>query len=100
MYAMAQKATDAVGVHPSGFNNPPDDDLSTNSTPNSNFKGHWSFYSELRELWNVMVNNGDSGKKLWFKSSAAAAQARAASRPVRLCDAAQRSLQANTRSGL
>ncbi|HLF08610.1 MAG TPA: LysM domain-containing protein [Dehalococcoidia bacterium] len=68
MYAAGAKGYfDAVGVHPSGFNNPPDDDPGTNSTAFTNYKGHWSFYFRNFERYReVMVNNGDGDKKLWF----------------------------------
>jgi len=57
---------DAVGVHPSGFDNPPDADWST-WKDDTGFNRHRSFfYSNTIEAYhNVMVQNGDGNKKLW-----------------------------------
>ncbi len=59
---------DAVGVHPSGYNNPPDADWRTWSDPStSSSKGHPSFFfrGTMEGYRNIMVNNGDSSKRLW-----------------------------------
>ncbi|GEM_PF-3584926 len=60
---------DAVGVHPSGFNNSPDADprnAAVLSQPGS-FHGHRSFYYRNFERYReIMVQNGDSSKQLWF----------------------------------
>lgn len=59
--------SDAIGAHPSGFNNAPEDDPSTNSAGTTNFKGHWSFYfRNFERYYEVMAANGDADKKLWF----------------------------------
>jgi len=56
---------DAVGVHPSGFANPPDSRVGTSTAPSHN--SHRSFfYRETMESYHqVMVNNGDGAKRLW-----------------------------------
>ncbi|NLV73148.1 MAG: cellulase family glycosylhydrolase [Chloroflexi bacterium] len=59
---------DAVGIHPSGFNNPPEAnwyDWSDSSAPS--FKGHPSFFfrSNMEAYRNIMVAYGDGWKKLW-----------------------------------
>jgi hypothetical protein len=58
---------DGVGAHPGGYNNPPDDDPEHNTTSTTTFKGHPSFYYKRFEQYHeVMANNGDDGKQLWF----------------------------------
>ncbi len=66
MYAAGAKPYfDAVAAHPSGFNNPPDD--YDNSGAAANFKGHRSFYYRNFENYRqVMVDNGDGDKQIWF----------------------------------
>lgn len=77
MYQNGLKSySDAVGMHPSGFNVPP----SLNHTQacqyvqqtNSSFRGpcdavhhSWSFRSTVDGYRAIMVKHGDSGKKLW-----------------------------------
>lgn len=57
---------DAVGTHPSGFNNPPDDWVDQNSTGASSFKGHGSFYfRRIEQARQVMLANGDGDKQIW-----------------------------------
>jgi len=59
--------SDAIGAHPSGYNNPPDDDPSNNSTKSTAYKGHWSFYyRRFEQYYEVMKQYGDGEKKLWF----------------------------------
>lgn len=59
--------SDAIGEHPSGYNNAPDDDVDNNSTGTTSFKRHPSFYfSTFRRYRDIMVANGDGGKQLWF----------------------------------
>ena len=59
--------SDAIGVHPSGFNNPPDDDPQSSTTRGSEFKGHWSFYYRNFENYRaIMEEFGDAAKQLWF----------------------------------
>ncbi len=57
---------DAVGVHPSGFDNPADADWRT-WRDSTGFNGHRSFfYSATIEAYhNIMVANGDGNKKQW-----------------------------------
>lgn len=58
---------DAVAAHPSGYNNPPDDDPFNKTTSTTTFKGHWSFYfRRFEQLHQVMESYGDGDKKLWF----------------------------------
>ena len=63
---------DAVGVHPSGYNVPPDADWRTWSDPSAVFRGpsdnhhhSWVFRGTMEGSRNIMVRYGDSGKKLW-----------------------------------
>ncbi len=71
--------SDAIGVHPSGFNNPPDDDPQRNTTTGSEFKGHWSFYYRNFENYRaIMEESGDAAKQLWFTEFGWASGAKAA----------------------
>ncbi len=62
---------DALGVHPSGYNNPPDDFIDRNSLPPSSpafgrFKGHGSFYiKRYQQLREVQERFGDF-KPMWL----------------------------------
>ena len=63
---------DAVGVHPSGYNVPPDADWRTWNDPTAVFRGpsdnhhhSWVFRGTMEGSREVMVRYGDSGKKLW-----------------------------------
>jgi hypothetical protein len=59
---------DAVGIHPSGYNNPPDADWRTWQDPSApSHKGHPSeFFRGMVESYrNIMVKYGDGGKRLW-----------------------------------
>jgi hypothetical protein len=63
---------DAVGVHPSGYNVPPDADWQTWSDPSATFRGpadnhhhSWVFRGTMEGSRNVMVVYGDSSKRLW-----------------------------------
>jgi len=63
---------DAVGVHPSGYNVPPDADWRTWSDPSATFRGpsdnhhhSWVFRGTMEGSREIMVRYGDSGKKLW-----------------------------------
>ncbi len=67
MYEAGLKSyCDAVGVHPSGFDNPPDADWTT-WKDDTGFNGHRSFFysNTIKAYHNVMVQNGDGNKKLW-----------------------------------
>jgi hypothetical protein len=57
---------DAVGVHPSGFDNPPDANWRT-WKDSSGFNGHRSFFfsNTIQSYHDVMVQNGDGNKRLW-----------------------------------
>jgi hypothetical protein len=67
MYSNGLKSyCDAVGVHPSGFDNPPDADWRT-WRDSSGFNNHRSFFfsNTISAYHDVMVQNGDGNKKLW-----------------------------------
>jgi hypothetical protein len=67
MYSHGMKNyCDAVGVHPSGFDNPPDVDWRT-WRDGSGFNGHRSFFfsNTIKSYYDVMRQNGDGHKKLW-----------------------------------
>lgn len=70
--------SDAIGIHPSGYNVPVDCDASSPSCaepPGVSFKGpwegggahhySWSFLSMMNTYRRIMVANGDSAKQLW-----------------------------------
>lgn len=59
---------DAVGAHPSGYNNPPDADWRNWSDPSApNFKGHPSFFfrGTMEGYRNIMIKYGDGAKRIW-----------------------------------
>ncbi|OQY19352.1 MAG: hypothetical protein B6I34_09655, partial [Anaerolineaceae bacterium 4572_32.1] len=63
---------DGVGVHPSGYNMPPDADWQTYTDSSAGFTGpytnrhrSWSFRGTMESYRNVMVTYGDSAKRLW-----------------------------------
>jgi hypothetical protein len=59
---------DAVGAHPSGYNNPPDVDWRTWYDPSApGFKGHPSFFfrGTLESYRDIMLRYGDGGKRIW-----------------------------------
>ncbi len=57
---------DAVGVHPSGFDNPPDADWRTWKDA-TGFNNHRSFFfsNTIQAYHDIMVQNGDGNKKQW-----------------------------------
>lgn len=58
---------DAVGAHPGGYNNPPDDWLDKKTVPSTSFKGHPSFYfRRVEQLREVMESYGDGVKRIWI----------------------------------
>lgn len=58
---------DAIGAHPGGYNNPPDDTPAQKTVSSTTFKGHWSFYYlRFEQYYEVMQRYGDGQKKLWF----------------------------------
>jgi hypothetical protein len=63
---------DGVGVHPSGYNVPPDADWQTYTDSTAGFTGpytnrhrSWSFRGTMESYRNIMVLYGDSAKRLW-----------------------------------
>lgn len=58
---------DAVGAHPSGYNNPPDATVGYNDPNEGGCKGHrsWFFRATMEQYRNVMIKYGDSGKRIW-----------------------------------
>jgi hypothetical protein len=73
MYAAGLKnVSDAIGVHPSGYNCPALADWQTVTDPAAGFRGpfdnrhhSWCFRGTMEGYHNVMVANGDSNKLLW-----------------------------------
>ncbi len=68
MYAAgAKNCFDAVGAHPSGYNNPPDAKMGYSNPAEPSFKNHPSFFfrDTMERYRAVMVANGDSGKRIW-----------------------------------
>ncbi len=59
-------ACDAIGVHPSGFANPPDSKWPEGNDPNRGFDDHPSFFfrNTMEDYRNIIVRNGDN-KRLW-----------------------------------
>ncbi len=59
--------SDAIGAHPSGYNNPPDDDMDHHSVKSAAFKNHPSFYfRRFEQYYEVMKEFGDRDKQIWF----------------------------------
>ena len=60
---------DAIGAHPSGYNNPPDVAWQTYTDPSASFnaKGHpsWFFRGLLESYRNIMLKYGDGAKRVW-----------------------------------
>ncbi|MEA3345387.1 MAG: SH3 domain-containing protein [Chloroflexota bacterium] len=58
---------DAVGIHPSGFANPPDAHWPEGDKPNRGFDDHPSFFfrNTMEDYRNIMVKYGAGGHKLW-----------------------------------
>lgn len=61
---------DAVGVHPSGFGNPPDSrfqdwQAGTYSRPSHVADPSFYFRNTMEQYRNIMVKYGDGGKRLW-----------------------------------
>jgi hypothetical protein len=69
MYATGrlQRCSDGIGAHPSGYNNPPDAKFGYSNPAEPSFKNHPSFFfrDTMERYRNVMVANGDSGKRVW-----------------------------------
>jgi uncharacterized protein YraI len=65
-----KKYSDAIGVHPSGFGNPPDARFQDWQAGNYSRPSHVSdpsfyFRNTMEQYRNIMVKYGDSGKRLW-----------------------------------
>lgn len=67
-----RRYSDAVGAHPSGYNCPADADWRTVTDGSAVFRGpydnrhhSWCFRGTMEGYRNVMVANGDSGKRIW-----------------------------------
>ncbi len=57
---------DVLGVHPGGYNNPPDDFIDHKTVPTTTYKGHGSFYvRRYQQLREVQLRHGDT-KPMWF----------------------------------
>jgi hypothetical protein len=59
---------DAIGAHPSGYNNPPDADWRSWSDPTTpHCKGHpsWFFRGTMESYRNIMIKYGDAHKRIW-----------------------------------
>ncbi|MFH1928968.1 MAG: cellulase family glycosylhydrolase [Chloroflexota bacterium] len=60
---------DAVGAHPSGYNNPPDADWRSYSDPSKTFNPpphpSWFFRGTMESYRNIMVKYGDGHKRIW-----------------------------------
>jgi hypothetical protein len=61
---------DAVGIHPSGFNNPPDwhfPPAYSEEGDSTSFRGNRQFYflNTIEGYHNIMAEFGDGGRKLW-----------------------------------
>jgi hypothetical protein len=73
MYAAGLKSvSDAIGVHPSGYNCPALGDWQTVTDPGAGFRGpfdnrhhSWCFMGTMEGYRNVLVANGDTNKGLW-----------------------------------
>ncbi|MBI4507672.1 MAG: cellulase family glycosylhydrolase [Chloroflexi bacterium] len=67
MYKAGVKdVSDAVGAHPHGYNNPPDDWVDRKTVRSEAFKGHPSFYFRRVEQYRaVMTRYGDAAKPVW-----------------------------------
>ncbi len=70
LYAAGIKGySDAIGAHPSGYNNPPDVPAGWTdpANPGQCCKGHYSWYFRgvMDNYRNTMVANGDGAKQIW-----------------------------------
>ena len=68
MYAAGAKGCfNALGAHPSGYNNPPDAKFGYSNPAEPSFKNHPSFFfrDTMERYRAVMVANGDAGKRIW-----------------------------------
>jgi len=68
MYAAGLRGcSNAIGAHPSGFNNPATVGVGWSAPGKTDFSGHRSFYfrGTMEAYRNVMCAYGDCGKKIW-----------------------------------
>ncbi|NLD74041.1 MAG: LysM peptidoglycan-binding domain-containing protein [Chloroflexi bacterium] len=68
MYAAGCKSCmDALGAHPSGYNNPPSARMGYSDPAEPDFKAHPSFFFQetMLRYREVMVANGDGGRRIW-----------------------------------
>lgn len=68
MYAAGLRGcANAIGAHPSGYNKPATAGVGWSAPGKTDFSGHRSFYFQgtMLAYRNVMVRNGDGGKKIW-----------------------------------
>jgi hypothetical protein len=73
MYRAGMKGyADAIGSHPSGYNCPANGDWRSVQDPTASFRGpfdnrhhSWCFRGTMESYRNVMIANGDGGKKIW-----------------------------------
>ena len=68
MYAAGcRNRMDALGAHPSGYNNPPDVRSNYTDPAEPAFKGHRSFYFQetMLSYRAVMADFGDTSKRIW-----------------------------------
>jgi len=58
---------DALGAHPSGYNNPPDVNADWTDPSTTQGKGHrsWFFKATMETYRNIMVKYGDANKQIW-----------------------------------
>ncbi len=65
--AGCKSCMDALGVHPSGYNNPPSARMGYSNPAEPDFKAHPSFYfnETMTRYRQTMVAYGDSAKALW-----------------------------------
>jgi len=63
----AKHCFDGLGAHPSGYNNPPDVRFGYTNAGEPSFKNDPSFFFQetLLRYRQIMVTNGDAGKKIW-----------------------------------
>jgi hypothetical protein len=59
---------DALGAHPSGYNNPPDADWRYWQDPPTGFKGHPSFFfrATMEDYRDIMLTYGDGERRIWI----------------------------------
>jgi hypothetical protein len=64
----ARDAFDALGAHPSGYNNPPDADWRTWQDGDTGFKGHPSFFfkNTIEDYRDIMTARGDGARDIWI----------------------------------